>query len=536
MIQHVIVLMLENRSFDHMLGFLDHPSPKFTHLDPLSPPTNPDPSQPSAPPTPASNDGTPNLSIEPPHSHASVMEQIDKPLFGKPKMDGFISAYIRAATAPHASSWRWGHIAGTVVGTSIVAGVVLALAGAPLMIASVATGGVSAIAIVGAAIASRHRRPPKGTVASGPMIMRCLDPPTHLPVLATLAKEFAVCTAWHCSVPGATWPNRNFAHAATSDGTVDIEAGLYTNTTIFERLGTNGHHWGIFSDGVAQVWAFRRLWDSEPGGEWGDIESLLDHISSSTLPNYAFVEPLHSGAGSNSQHPADNLSGPADFKRGEKLMARIYEALRANPEVFEKTAFVVTYDEHGGLFDHVPPSTDATPPGATLDSEHKVPFTRRLVGFYRHVSTSRFDFKLLGPRVPTVVVSPLIERGRVCGRLYDHSSIVATLRTLFPGGDKPLPPLTNRDRDAQTFEHLFSLSTPRADLPNLRDFAIEPDPVDMMFDATAPRTDEFAIQLEQLAERVLQELPPAAVGVGPADVTTTSADAIARFRQHTAQA
>src|SRR5262249_55401979 len=92
----------------------------------------------------------------------------------------------------------------------------------------------------------------------GPLVMRRPGPAQH-PVLSELALQFAVFDHWFCSVPGETWPNRNFLHAATSDGETDIELRFYTDCTIFERLEENKKTWHIYHDDTPQVWAFRRL-------------------------------------------------------------------------------------------------------------------------------------------------------------------------------------------------------------------------------------------------------------------------------------
>jgi hypothetical protein len=167
-----------------------------------------------------------------------------------------------------------------------------------------------------------------------------------------------------------------------------------------------------------------------------------------------------------SQHPGNNLtdkSDGSDFRAGERLIAEIYQHLRAQPALFEKTVFVVTYDEHGGTYDHChPPATVA--PGSGHDT-----WTRRLMRWL----TARnyplgFDFRRLGGRVPCVVVSPWIPRATLDEEVREHASIPATLRRLFAPKAKPL---TRRDRHAPTLEHLLSLAAPRRDnaLPDVAD-------------------------------------------------------------------
>ena len=254
-------------------------------------------------------------------------------------------------------------------------------------------------------------------------------------------RSFAVCTRWFSSVPGQTWPNRNFAHAATSDGEVDNSLRLYTNPTIFEHLGAAGHRWEIYHRGAPQSWAFRRLWLAAPGGGFSGHDRLFQAIENDRLPHYAFVEPDHFWPSSSSQHPGNNRKNGDDFGRGEALVQRIYEALVARPNVFAKTLLVVTYDEHGGFYDHVVPAYDAK---------------------YKdgRVAAGGFAFDLLGVRVPTILISPRIPAGTVDNQVYDHTSLAASLRALFMPGSSPL---SSREARAETFLHNLSLSTPRSD-------------------------------------------------------------------------
>jgi phospholipase C len=300
---------------------------------------------------------------------------------------------------------------------------------------------------------------------------------------------------WFCSVPGETWPNRNFLHAATSDGETDIEIRFYTDPTIFERLEEHGKTWHIYHDDTPQVWAFRRLWDTpERHANWFGFAKFAEHAAAGTLPHYSFIEPNHrpalhdpehtSGLGgapgvSNSQHPENNLlandayesfddAADTDFNRGDELIATIYETLRAKPDLFARTLFLVTYDEHGGLYDHVPPPTDVPPPGDGRG------FLARLLREIWHRKAHRFDFRMLGPRVPAVLISPLIKPGTVSHERHDHASVPATLRALFmPGAD----PLTRRDASSLPFHTVLNRDTPRQDLPDLSGHVLPPQSI-----------------------------------------------------------
>jgi phospholipase C len=319
--------------------------------------------------------------------------------------------------------------------------------------------------------------------------MACQSP-KQVPVLSTLALEFAVCVRWFCSVPGETWPNRNFLHAATSDGETAISPRPYDDPTIFELLEKHGKSWRIYHDDTPQAWAFPNLWDTPARhAKWFGFDAFAEHVAAGDLPAYTFIEPNHrpplhtldrtpvigDPGVSNSQHPGNNLvedadyeafpeefpeAGDTDFARGEALIATIYEALRANPALFERSVLLITYDEHGGFYDHVPPPTGVPAPGDPPGWS-----ARLLHALYRRQGDS-FDFTMLGPRVPTVVISPYIPAHTVDASTHDHACVPATLRRLFAQDAKPL---TERDRWAaeHPFDACLTLDRPRTDLPDL---------------------------------------------------------------------
>ena len=142
----------------------------------------------------------------------------------------------------------------------------------------------------------------------------------------------------------------------------------------------------------------------------------------------------------NDQHPVSNLA------IGEKLLYDVYQALRSNGPAWEKTLLIITYDEHGGNYDHVHPPTGAIAPDGVI-------------------GPSGFDFTRFGVRVPAVLVSPLIPAGTILhapsdGPPFDHTSIIATLRARFGIG-----PLGNRDAAAPDVGSILTLATPRTDDP-----------------------------------------------------------------------
>lgn len=126
------------------------------------------------------------------------------------------------------------------------------------------------------------------------------------------------------------------------------------------------------------------------------------------------------------------MPGDTDFARAEVLIAEVYEALRARPEVFERSLLIITYDEHGCFYDHVPPPTGVPSPGDPRN------WLGRLIGGLIHKKSASFDFTMLGPRVPAVVVSPYVAAGTIDDSVRDHASVPATLRAVFASDARPL--------------------------------------------------------------------------------------------------
>ena len=266
---------------------------------------------------------------------------------------------------------------------------------------------------------------------------------TRVPVLSTLAREFAVCTRWFCSLPSETWPNRLFAHAAQSDSLVTNVVRRYEIRSIFDALRDAGVSWSVYAGDIPQSAAFMRRGDFFRR-RFHPLADFFSDVARGNLPHYAFLEPSHFGPWADSQHPTQRVW------RGERLLKRVYEALAANHEIWHRLLFIITYDEHGGFYDHVPPPQADPPHEGDRDPEHG------------------FEFNLLGPRVPAVVVSPIARRG-ADSTVHDHASLVKTIREVF---DIPTP-LT--DRDAGAASVLDLLDGPRRDAPPLPPIARERD-------------------------------------------------------------
>lgn len=287
-------------------------------------------------------------------------------------------------------------------------------------------------------------------------IMKCFSP-AQLPVLTTLAKEFAVCDHWFSSMPGPTWPNRFFVHAASSGGLDDspsfsqefksilYEGFKFDNGTIYDLLDRAKRDWTIYYDDefpqALSIAGMNRRFEKN----FRRFELFKQDVSDPLFSkSYVFIEPDYHAftgkyRGGNSQHPEDDVTS------GERFLKGIYEMIRASPH-WERSLLVITYDEHGGFYDHVvPPAT--VHPGDSITSPGN--------------NHNNFNFKQLGVRVPTIIVSPFVEKGTIDHTTYDHTSILATVEKLF----KLDGSLTERDRTAQNFNHLFNLKVPRTDAP-----------------------------------------------------------------------
>jgi phospholipase C len=398
-IKHLFVLMLENRSYDHLLGFAD-----ITGTDPAT-----------GKPTKADGlDGTefntfqgrvhrvvrgaPDVTVAPGHDFAPVLEQLC----------GAGAVYPPGGPYPETN----------------------------------ATGYVSSL--------------------HDPGVMRCFAP-EHVPILTTLAREFAVCDRWFCSMPGPTEPNRYFLHAATSGAFDDspepweiFEASnnhfggvAFSGGTLFDALERAGVEHRIYAGDhfpvAGELKGVSNTFDVVPFGRFAaDLQKpqftpRFIHIEPKYLElDFHAGDPLHPSADfskGNSQHPAGGVAA------GERLIKATYEAIRNSPH-WSSSMLIITYDEHGGFYDHVaPPACGRT--GSTG-------------------RTHGFAFDQLGPRVPGIVISPLIPRNTVEHRLFEHCSVIKTACDLFG-----LPHL-RRARDLKAvcgLLHLASLPSARADAP-----------------------------------------------------------------------
>jgi phospholipase C len=275
-----------------------------------------------------------------------------------------------------------------------------------------------------------------------------------LPVLSALARSYAVSDAWFASVPSQTWPNRAFAHAGTSNGNVNNGGAIpdpfdWNVPTIFNVLESRGESWSVYTDTTLVPSLtrsmFPKLWDPWLDAHFEGFSGFVDACEKDRLPSYSFIEPSFLTE-PNDMHP------PHDTRAADAFLYAIWQAVSTSPG-WAKTLLVITFDEHGGCFDHVlPPFNAATPDQASAPGQE---------GF-------RFD--RFGVRVPTVLVSPYIAAGTVfrspTATPYDHTSILATLRDWFGIPAATMLP-SARIASAPTLDGVLTLSQARTDLPHI---------------------------------------------------------------------
>jgi phospholipase C len=242
--------------------------------------------------------------------------------------------------------------------------------------------------------------------------------PEQVSMLSGLATNYAVSDLWFASAPCQTWPNRAFVHTGTSNGRVNnwpYDPFDFDVPTIFNILETCKFSWGVYTDTILTPSLTRlqlpQLWDPLLDFHFHGIGDFISHAKHGTLPRYSFLEPSFL-FDANDEHP------PHDVCMGERLLETIWNAV-VNGKSWDKTLLIITFDEHGGCADHWP-----TPWGAATPDQNSNP------------GEEGFCFNRFGVRVPAVLVSPWIQAGTLFRSTtsvpFDHTSILATLRDWLP--------------------------------------------------------------------------------------------------------
>jgi phospholipase C len=267
----------------------------------------------------------------------------------------------------------------------------------------------------------------------------------HLPAIQKLAAEFCLCDHWHCEVPGPTMPNRMYVHAATSEGYVhNAFSREFDSKTVYELFQEKHLSWATYFHDLNEVLQFKKLPRDADHFRRFEQRWAAD-VRTGALPSYSFILPRFMNKkatnGSPAQ-PANSQHAPEDVRFGELLIADVYDALAANAALWRQTLLIVTYDEHGGFYDHVaPPAPVPNPDGINSPNPDDA----------STFSVPAFAFDRLGLRVPCVLASPWIEPGVVEHRQLQHTSIIQTVREIFSLGG----PLNQRDKSARSFADLL---------------------------------------------------------------------------------
>jgi phospholipase C len=384
-LEHIVVVMMENRSFDHMLGALKAVNPAIDGL--VGTETNPDTTGANATVQPLAEYQS-QLDPDPNHHFAAVNLQI----FGDPSngpplpatMSGFVKSYFNQ----------------------------------------------------------------QQNVAHSHDILYYFTP-DKLPVLTTLATEYAVFNRWFASIPGPTICNRAFAHYGTSFGQVSMDVFEFNRkiAPIYDRLLAAGHTSKLFYyDEASSTMEVVNLLQNEPR-VFGTFKDFLKACDQDALPAYSFIEPNytdHDSPDGDGEVIACDQHPDHDVRAGEQFLADVYNRIRQNPNLWPKTALLIVYDEHGGIYDHVPP------PACTPDGFHAPPSATGTM--------FQFDFDRLGVRVPAILVSPWVKKGTIINEVFEHASIPATVTDYFIGA---YPDRTPREIAANTFLGNLSLDAMR---------------------------------------------------------------------------
>ncbi|XP_028779937.1 non-specific phospholipase C1 [Neltuma alba] len=348
--------------------------------------------------------------------------------------------------------------------------------------------------------------------------------PELLPVYTELANEFAVFDRWFASCPTSTQPNRFYVHSATSHGAMsnvrkDLIHG-FPQKTIFDSLEESGLSFGIYYQNIPATLFFKSLRKLKHILKFHNYALKFKlHARLGKLPNYVVIEQRYFDV---SLFPANDDHPSHDVATGQKFVKEIYETLRASPQ-WKEMALLITYDEHGGFYDHVP-----TPVSGVPNPD----------GIIGHVDPYYFRFDRLGVRVPTFLISPWIDKGTVIhepdgptpSSQFEHSSIPATVKKLF---NLKSNFLTKRDAWAGTFEKYFYIrDSPRDDCPERL-----PE-VNTALRPWGPRGDkelsEFQVELIQLASQlvgdyVLKTYPDIGKTMTVEEANRYAEDAVKRF-------
>lgn len=468
---HVVVLMLENRSFDNVLGYLyEDGVPAWKNFEGVAGKglTNPDANGNLVGVSAGTDFGQPYPDPGEEFDHVTMQLFGSSRTSGTPQMQGFVKDYYDTLQALR----NW----------------------------------------------------PGSPANQSSAIMKCFTFST-IPVLSGLAKEFAVFDHWFCAVPSQTWCNRAFWHAATSWGWVnnppasdpsnpwnlehwaDSSAGLTLFHLIENKFGpgswhvyedlavpfTKLVHWGDLQDKIGEQY-FRYLEGGHPFNT-----NFFDDCKAGKLPKYSFLEPHFINFFENvpwhdDMHPSSfdspvySNGGPGSVLLGDRLVWKVYQAIRNSTNStgnnWQNTLLIITFDEHGGGFDHIAPPP-VMPPDASA--------------FNTGRGEEDFDFTRLGVRVPMVMVSAHIASNTIVNSPMDHCSFLKTMQQKWS-----LTSLGPRQDAASPFTEVFATSA--RPLDTWPDFESYPGPSAALDAALMREVDLSAVPLNALQQSIMNAI------------------------------
>jgi phospholipase C len=421
LIENIVVVMLENRSFDQMLGTLYPNSSQFEGLKldgSMSncwngrdyPVTNTSSGNPFTTPTPDPGESFPDMNLQ-------IFNTTDPTAADAANMAGFVNDWM---------------------------------AGVKNQYPKIPTGrGCWWLPIDWPTL---PRVDPKKKKTVDPCDIMFYFTPSQLAVTSMLAQSFGVSDAWFGSCPTQTYPNRFFVNCGTSGGYVeDVDYPCHLEllpdlNNIFQLLDGNGDYnpsnWRVYFHDFSIAGLIKYVFmshfskhrmvcnfDTSDHGKDTKSPTFAEDVQNQTLPKYSFIEPRYE-IGKDNLQPNDNHP-PYDVRYGEILVGTIYNLLRASKYYWPRTLLIITYDEHGGCYDHVIPPTAVAPGGASLRD------------------ASKFEFTRYGPRVPAILVSPYIPAGSIVRpanfsynqgkgtsttngvKPFDHTSVIKTIVECF---------------------------------------------------------------------------------------------------------
>ncbi len=439
-LNHIIFMAQENRGLDHYFGALraywkanKFPDQSFDGLPQFNPASGLAPLQGPAPTNPGCDpaDPPPNDCVEDSNS---------------PQIESF--HLITQCIENPSPSWNEGHVDWNLTN--------------PVSSAPTLNGYVYA-----AAHDARDNNPPFYDT-NGLRAMGYYDW-TDLNYYYFMATEFSTADRWFAPVMTRTASNRDYLVAATSQGYVypigtnNNDQALLTATTIFEELQKAGINWKIYvnpentpcandptpecllTQSYVQNFAWGHTIPSNYPHSLAPISQYFTDLQNGTLPQVALIEPA-SDAGLD-EHGSDSDQSPINVQKGANYVSSLINALMSSTS-WNDSAFILTFDEGGGLYDHVPAQPTVSPDGIKPSDLETGDVCTATTG-------PNCDFTYTGYRLPLMVISPYAKKHYVNHTVADYTAILKLIETRFK-----LPPLTKRDAEQMNMTAFFNFNSP----------------------------------------------------------------------------